>query len=227
MENRRIWEIDLLRAVAIMFMVTFHLIFDLNEFLGIDIDYLSGFWYWEGKVSALIFIFIAGLSSGFSKNPVKRGVKVLAFGILISIVTYIIFKEEYIRFGILHFLGTSMILFPVLKNLNNVVLFIITVIIAISGLYIDNFSAYNGILLPLGVMYNGFASIDYYPLIPYLSVFILGILAYKIYYYKKQSFFKFNFENENIKFISKNSLTIYLIHQPVLILMLVITKFFL
>jgi len=58
MENRRIFEIDLLRTVAIILMIIFHIIYDLNEFAGIDINYKSGFWYWEGRVAALIFIFI-------------------------------------------------------------------------------------------------------------------------------------------------------------------------
>lgn len=119
MENRRIWEIDFLRAIAIILMATFHTVFDLKEFVGLDINYLSGFWYWESKASALMFIFFAGISSGFSKNTVKRGIKVLAFAIGITFVTYIFFREQYIRFGILHLLGTGMILFPLLKKMNN------------------------------------------------------------------------------------------------------------
>ncbi|KJS18854.1 MAG: hypothetical protein VR72_21100 [Clostridiaceae bacterium BRH_c20a] len=60
-------------------MATFHMVFDLNEFVGIDIDYLTGFWYWEGKASALTFIFLAGVRSGFGKNTVKRGIKILLY----------------------------------------------------------------------------------------------------------------------------------------------------
>lgn len=225
MGNRRILEIDFLRAIAIILMVIFHIVYDLNEFVGLDIDYLSGFWYWEGKTSALMFIFLAGISSGFSKNTVKRGIKVLIFAMVITLVTYIFFREQYIRFGILHLLGTSMIFFPLLKKMNNILLFISAVFIAFTAISIKSTLVDTSLLLPFGVMYRGFVTLDYYPISPYLSVFILGILAYKMYYYKGQSIFKFNYKNEYLSIISKNSLAIYLIHQPVLVGMAIVINF--
>ncbi len=215
--GRRIWEIDLLRATAIILMIIFHTVVDLNIFAGIDIDYLTGFWYWEGKISALTFIFLAGISSGFSRNSVRRGIKVVAFGMAITLVTYILSKEQYVRFGILHLLGTSMIIFPLLKKMNNVLLLISAAVIALIAIPLKNALVDTSLLLPFGIMYKGFATLDYYPLSPYFSMFILGIIAYKTYYYKKQSLFKSSYENKYITTISKNSLAIYLIHQPVII----------
>jgi len=206
-------------------MVIFHIVYDLNEFVGLDIDYLSGFWYWEGKTSALMFIFFAGISSGFSKNTVKRGIKVLIFAMVITLVTYIFFREQYIRFGILHLLGTSMILFPLLKKMNNILLLITAVFIALAAISIKSTLVDTGLLIPFGVIYRGFATLDYYPISPYLSVFILGILAYKMYYYKGQSIFKFHYKNEYLSMISKNSLAIYLIHQPVLVGMAIVINY--
>lgn len=217
MEGKRIWEIDFIRAIAIILMVIFHIVYDLNEFVDINIDYQNGFWYWEGKVSALLFIFLAGISCGYSKNNVKRGIKVLAFAMVITFITYILFREQYVRFGILHFLGISMLLFPLLKRINNLFLFTSAMVIALAAAPLKSVLADTSLLLPLGVMYRGFTSVDYYPLSPYLSMFILGILAYKLYYYKKRSLFKFSYENEYISMISKNSLMIYLLHQPIIV----------
>lgn len=223
--GKRIWEIDLFRSIAIILMVVFHTVYDLSEFVGVNVDYRSGFWYWEGKSAALIFIFLAGISSGLSRSTVKRGLKVLAFAMAITLVTYIFFREEFIRFGILHLLAVGMILFPLLKRMNNVLLFISGAVIALAAIPVKaNFTA-TGLLLPFGVMYRGFATLDYYPLIPYISVFILGILVYKLYYYNKQSLFKFSFENEFISVVSRNSLTIYLIHQPIILGMIFLLKF--
>lgn len=224
MGNKRIWEIDFLRAGAIILMVVFHLIFDLNEFVGINIDYLNGFWYWEGKISALIFIFLAGISSGFSKNNMKRGIIVLAFAMVITLVTYILYKDQYIIFGILHFLAVCMLLYPLLQRINNIILLAMAAIIALAAIPLKDIAIDNASLLPLGIMYKGFSTFDYYPLLPYLSVFILGILAYKTYYYKKLSLFKSYIENAFIRTVSKNSLAIYLIHQPILIGMIYLTK---
>lgn len=224
MGNKRIWEIDFLRAGAIILMVVFHLVFDLNEFVGIKIDYLNGFWYWEGKISALIFIFLAGISSGFSKNNVKRGIIVLAFAMVVTLVTYILYKDQYIIFGILHFLAVCMLLYPLLQRINNIILLVMAAAIAFGAIPLKDIVTDNVYLLPLGITYKGFSTFDYYPLIPYLSVFILGILAYKTYYYKKLSLFKNYIENAFIRTVSKNSLAIYLIHQPMLIGMIYLTK---
>ena len=118
-----------------------------------------------------------------------------------------------------------MILFPLLKKMNNILLFISAIVIALGAIPINNTLVDTGLLIPFGIMYRGFTTLDYYPLSPYLSMFILGILAYKIYYYKKQSLFKFSYENDYISMISKNSLAIYLIHQPIIIAVIYLTKF--
>ncbi|MCG0276295.1 MAG: DUF1624 domain-containing protein, partial [Thermosediminibacteraceae bacterium] len=65
----RIVELDLFRGIAIVLMVIFHAVFDLSYYFGMDIDYTRGFWYYEGKLSALMFMAIAGISSCFSRSP--------------------------------------------------------------------------------------------------------------------------------------------------------------
>ena len=118
-----------------------------------------------------------------------------------------------------------MILFPLLKKMNNLLLLISAAVIAFAAIPLKSILVDTSLLLPFGVMYRGFDTLDYYPLIPYISVFILGILVYKIYYYKKQSLFKFSYENKGISMISTNSLAIYLIHQPIIIATIFAIKF--
>ena len=48
----------------------------------------------KGKASALTFIFLAGISSGFSKNTVRRGIKVLVFAMTITLITYIFLENS-------------------------------------------------------------------------------------------------------------------------------------
>src|SRR5690554_5523073 len=95
--ENRVWEIDLLRTVAIILLVVFHLVYDLNEFAGLDVNYWSGFWYWVGRAAAWTFIFLSGISSGFSRNTIKRGIRVFGFGIVITMATYFFLGEQYIR----------------------------------------------------------------------------------------------------------------------------------
>lgn len=217
MSSGRIGEIDLGRAAAIILMVVFHTIYDLNRFAGIGIDYWSGFWYWEGKASALLFIFLAGVSGGFSRDNFRRGLKVLAWGMLITLVTYIFFREEYVRFGILHLLGLGMILFPLCRRAPDILLWLLAAVTALAAVPLQKAPVPTGWLLPLGATHGIFASVDYYPVCPYFSVFLLGVLAYKKYYHQKRSLFRFCVANKYITALSKHSLTIYLLHQPALV----------
>jgi len=211
----RVWEIDFVRAVAIMFMVAFHFLWDLQQFTELDLVY----WDAVEKISngAVVFMFISAISSGFSRKPFKRGLMVFAVGLGVTAVTYFTFPDTYVRFGILHFLGVSMMLFPLLKRINNVVLLGLAVVSVILGFAFADLRFSNGLLLPLGIRYNGFNSVDYYPLFPYLAATILGVIAYKKWYYKRKSLFPFYWSPFLIQWISRNALVIYLVHQPIIL----------
>lgn len=214
-------EIDVLRAVAIVLMVLFHFVYDLKEFAGVNIDYRSPLWFFIGKASALLFIFISGLSSGFSKSPVRRGLKVLFYGMVITVVTYLFMKDEYVRFGILHFLGVSMILSPLLVRLSSLTLWGLAGSSTVLGFWFKEQVLNTSLMLPFGLMYDGFASMDYYPLFPYLAVTILGVLAYRYFYAERtEPLFPFQQDSAGIQWLSRNSLGIYLIHQPILLVMI-------
>lgn len=225
--EQRHGEIDVLRAVAIVLMVLFHLVYDLKEFAGVDIDYQAPFWFFIGKASALTFIFISGLSSGFSRFPVKRGFKVLLYGMGITVVTYIVMKEEYVRFGILHFLGVSMILSPIFFRLPRWTLWSLAGSSALLGFWFKELVLKTSLLLPFGLMYDGFKSIDYYPLFPYLAATFAGILAYKQFYaqrLERKARFSFRLNSKVIQWVSRKSLGIYLVHQPILLLIIFSVK---
>ncbi len=215
---RRYGEIDVLRATAIILMILFHLVYDLREFAGVNIDYRSPFWFVIGRTSALLFIFISGLSSGFARSPGRRGLKVLFFGMVITFVTYLFLKDEYVRFGILHLLGVAMLLSPLLLRLSSWMLGMLAALSAILGFWFKKQVLAMPFLLPFGLVYDGFTTIDYYPLFPYLAVTILGVLVYRhCYARRKEPLFSFHLKSEPIKWLSRNSLAVYLVHQPLLL----------
>jgi uncharacterized membrane protein len=222
MPNKRIFEIDLLKSVALILMILFHIIYDLNEFVSINLDYSSGFWYYVGRISAFLFIFLAGINSGFSHSPIKRGIVVFSFGIIVTITTYIFMKDLYVRFGILHFLGISMFLYPLFRKTNNFILFLLALLIIIVS-NVGLLDKMNLIVFLEGIF--GGMSIDYYPLFPYLSIFIFGVLTYKLFYYKRKSIFNLNIKSKLVCFISKYSLIIYLIHQPIILGIIFLSKY--
>lgn len=206
-------------------MVAFHLVYDLNEYLNVDVNYLSGFWYWIGKSSALIFIFASGISSGFSRKILRRGLLVLGLGLIISATSYVVLGDMYIRFGILHFLGACMLLYPLMARPRAWILAIIAVAIVSISRLIGSITVKTGLLLPLGIKYPGFSSVDYFPFIPYLAVFLLGIIAFKLYYHRGQSLFPFTWENSVVTALSRNSLMIYILHQPLIMGVIMLYKY--
>lgn len=226
MGSTRFWEIDVLRAVAIVLMVLFHGAYDLNAFAGIDVDIQGTFWFTVGKASALMFIFVSGLSSGLSRNPVRRGLKVLLYGLVITLATFIFMRTEYVRFGILHFLGVAMLLVPIFRKLPSVVLWILAGISAGMGFWLKTILVKTWLLLPFGVMYEGFSTIDYYPPFPYLAVTLIGFLTYRHFYAGREtSLFSFRIDYRLLRTLSQNSLKIYLGHQPIIVLVIYTVKY--
>ena len=75
-------------------------------------------------------------------------------------------------------------------------------------------------LLPLGFRFYGFSSSDYFPLMPNLGYFLLGAAAGRGLYRQKKSLLPdFPSEHWFVRFwrwCGRNSLMIYLLHQPVL-----------
>lgn len=221
--EKRAWEIDYLRGIAIILMILFHLIFDLTEFYNHSIPYLSGFWYYEGKMAAILFIFVSGISSNFSERNLQRGVKVFGFGMLLSVVTFIPFPQDFIKFGILHFFGISMIIYHFIRKLDRKYLLLIAVAAIIVGNIFDKMTVSVPYLFPIGLLNNSFSSLDYYPLLPWIGVFLFGAVIGKTFYKKRESIFKF--EAPSIKILSyhsQHSILIYLLQQPILLALLYI-----
>jgi uncharacterized membrane protein len=130
-------------------------------------------------------------------------------------------KDIIIYFGVLHCLGVCMLLWPLMRKLNTWLLPIIGTLIVIYGLYIDaNVRVQTPFFVWLGFSYSGFQTSDYFPLLPNLGFFMIGIFLGKTIYKKKRSLLpKVNEKNPIIRFFcfcGKQSLWIYLLHQPVL-----------
>jgi len=218
----RIWEIDSLRGIAILLMVVFHLVFDLAVFGGYPLNYMDGFWYYEGKLSAIMFMTIAGVSSTLSVHYFRRALVVFACGMLITLATYFYDPQTYIRFGILHMLGSCMLFFPFIKNLKSGWLVASGTIALASGQWAAQFTGHFPLLLPFGVTTPDFTSLDYYPLLPWSGFFLYGAALGQLLYKKRRSLIPQPACLHPFTALGRHPLTVYLIHQPVLLAILYI-----
>jgi len=77
-----------------------------------------------------------------------------------------------------------------------------------------------------GMYPTGFYSVDYTPLIPWLSVFLIGLSLGNYFYSKNSSGYLNHFHDSvwmtTLSYLGKKSLLIYLIHQPILITLLIL-----
>ncbi len=237
--NQRFWEVDNLRGLAIIMMVTYHFIFDLTFFGIFPFNIYSGFLWYFARITAVTFIFVMGLSltlsysraeiigdkkAGSFEKYLKRGLKIFSLGLGVTLVTWIFIPSEFIIFGVLHFIGIAIIIsYPLIKSKNlNLYLGIFFILV---GTYLGNFTFNFNWLLWLGFIPQNFQTVDYFPIFPWFGVVLLGLYFGRILYKNYQRQFKFPDISERhvvrgFSFLGKNSLLIYLIHQPIIILIL-------
>lgn len=216
----RIWEIDFLRGIALILMIIFHVVFDLRDIYNYPIEYSSGFYYYVGKASAILFMLVSGISSSFSRNNIKRGVRIFAVAMGVTLATYLFSPSLIVKFGVLHFFGISMILYPLFQNLRGYVLIITGTLVIIAGNFMSGMTVSSEFLFPIGLMSKNFASSDYYPLFPWFGVFLYGAALGKILYKEKKSLFNFTVKDNPLTFISRHTLIVYVLHQPLTLLIL-------
>ncbi|HIH62097.1 MAG TPA: DUF1624 domain-containing protein [Methanobacteriales archaeon] len=240
----RFWEVDVLRGIAVLMMITFHLLFDLNYFGIVSLNIQGGLLWFFGRLTAFIFIFLVGTSlklsymrsilsryeSSLILKYVKRGLRILSYAFIITIVTWLVIGEGYIIFGVLHFIGVAIILsYPLLRheklNLPLAILFIA------AGLFLLNQRFDIGYLFWLGIIPRNFYTLDYFPILPWMGVVSLGIYtAGKLYKNYKRRFPLKDFSSYKIvkflAFLGRHSLFIYFIHQPILMAILFMVRTF-
>lgn len=223
----RIWEIDFLRGLCIPGMILIHLIYDVVNLYGF-VDWPYPLWYslFKNNYGAL-FILISGLSVTLGRRSVRRGMTVFGCGMIVSLVTVGMYlfgmagRGIVIYFGVLHCLGVCMILWPCFKKLPVWALAALGVVLAAAGLWLRGQVFHMPLLMPLGFTFPGFSSSDYFPLMPNLGYFLLGAAAGRRLYPERRSLLPNVEEKGFIRFFSwmgRQSLPIYLLHQPVLAL---------
>jgi uncharacterized membrane protein len=219
-------------------MIIFNYSFALHYLNLYTLNGGSLYWYIFPRFIGGMFIFISGLSltlmhsqnkKDIHKKFFTRGLNIFSLGILITIITFLTFPEAFIIFGILHFIGVSIILGQLFLKFKKLNLFLGLLIMAL-GFYLQEFRFDFPWLLWLGFIPKNFYTFDYWPILPWFGVTLLGIFFGNLLYKNGRRNFKIkDFSNLSIvkvlAFLGRKSLTIYLIHQPLLILILMALGF--
>lgn len=232
----RLWEIDAARGVAVVAMILFHLMWDL-QYLGFSrLDVFSTPWQVFARSIGTTFTFLLGVSlwlmatrlapHQLRRYTARRSITLIGLGLLITVSTRLFAGDAYVRFGILHLLGSMLVLSlpfvgaPLWVTLNTGIAMIVL------GTYLSTLTAPFPWLISLGVTQEGAAMVDYYPLLPWGGAALLGIACGRVYYPRGRR--RVTLPNlaavapvRALCFLGRHSLPIYLLHQPILLGMLV------
>lgn len=220
----RIWELDALRGVCILCVIVVHFLFDLSFFGGLSLT-LPAWYVFLQEYGGAIFVVLSGVCVTLGSKSVRRGLIVFACGMLITAVTYGMYRlgmsgaDVVVKFGVLHLLGVCMLVYPAFKKLPPAALALLGLAIAITGYAIRGVVVPQHWLFPLGLTYEGFTSSDYFPLFPQLGYFLIGAAIGKTAYREKRTFLPGAFQQTPVArffcWCGRQSLFIYLLHQPI------------
>lgn len=234
-ENRRYRLIDALRGFSLLNMLAFHFLYDVYVIYGIDTywPYYPGVVAWERYI-CISFILISGISLNFSRHAYRRGLIINACGVLITLVTAIAMPDQIILFGILTCIGCAMLLtqaarrrlekcnpfagaaasfllFAFFYGLPNGWLgfFNMPLIRVPDALYVWR------PLALLGLPDRAFYSSDYFPLVPWVFLFVCGFFLWRaLCALRADRFFRRGVPV--LDTIGRYTLWVYMLHQPVL-----------
>ena len=206
----RFLALDLLRTVAIVCMIAYHLLFDLWYFYNGGTDPTVGAWSGFRIAVASLFLLLAGASfvisaRGRTRRAVwlrtfRRAGLVLACALLVSAATFLTDPGTFIRFGILHLIGVSLLLLPFFRSLK----------------------AWNILPGTLALLLRlpppAFRTLDYYPLFPWFGVILIGMgIGHALYGTGKRRPEPITPLVAALTSPGRHSLAIYMLHQPVLL----------
>lgn len=212
--------LDAWRSLAIALMIVYHFLYDLyifgvlsaSQLFSTPLNILE-------RVICCSFILLAGACARFSRSNMRHGIVVLVCGVAVELGALV--GGQVIRFGILQFLGISMVLYhfagEYLQKISGS-----TLSAACVGLFVftrwwtEVKPVSAGWLYPLGFTAPGFYSADYFPLLPWFFLFLIGtILGGWCLRHKDSRLLNMPLPGA-LTWPGRHSLLLYVLHQPVL-----------
>ncbi len=229
----RYWQIDFARGSAVILMLVFHFFFDARYFGKISFE-SDVFWFYFPRFIGGMFIFISGFSMAvslskhsefgeFLRRRIRRSLELALVAALITAATYVFVRDETVVFGIIHFFAAATILAVPFARLRPALLFPLSAALFVTGIIFQTMNIDAGNAgIPLGIPPPDFATLDYYPLLPWFGVFLAGLAFGKMLKSKKagDKIGEVPRAANSISLLGRNSLKIYLLQHPAILLIL-------
>ena len=234
--SRRLPVVDLVRGLAIVQMVAYHFIYDLSYFgwLRIEMTQQPGWIAWRSAIVSQ-FLLVVGIGVGLG-NAARRSttrfwrrwLQVAAAAALVSIASAWLFGPRLIWFGILHFVALALLLARPLPALGALNLAIGAAAVAL-GTLVSEARFDSAWLSWIGLAAHKPATEDYVPVLPWIGVVAFGV-ALAHFWQRSQYALPRSWQNLDsptaraLRWLGGWPLTIYLVHQPVLMAVLALVR---
>lgn len=227
--------LDLIRGVTLISMMTYHACWNLgNIFRVIRFPYEGLIYLWQQSI-CWTFILLSGFCWSLSRKNLRRGLITLGGAAAVALATHLFMPESAISFGVLSLMASSMLLLiPLEKCLGGLsgrggmaiffVLFLLTKnvsdgyvgIFGVKLFALPEFLYANYLTAYLGFPPGSFSSADYFPLLPWFFLYLTGYFLFHA--FKEDGFLEKlpQISCKPLNWLGKNSLLIYLAHQPLI-----------
>ncbi|MCI9274270.1 MAG: DUF1624 domain-containing protein [Clostridiales bacterium] len=232
----RIHAMDELRGFCVLCMIFYHAFYTMGFLFDLPLGRTLLYFFMPAEpFFAGLFILISGISSQLSHSNLIRGIKLLAVAAAITGFTLLLIPEEAIRFGILHLLSAGMILFGLVSPLLNKcnvwagllltgALFVCTFQIGTLGFGVQGIFSVPMPPLPFSLQFlypnrmiaDQLYSADYFPLLPWIFLFLAGTFLGR--FARDGLFPRFLYPSRvpPLSWLGKHALILYIVHQPVI-----------
>jgi uncharacterized membrane protein len=228
LNQTRLLGLDIARSAAILGMLAFHTVFNLQMFgylpYGTTAEPL---FYWHARAVAGSFLALAGLSlwlahgSGIRWGAFwRRWLKLVSAAALVSLATYAAFPDYFVYFGILHAIAAASLIGLAFLNLPALVTLAVGAFV-MAGTYLLPSETFNAPLLRfLGLATVPAETLDFLPIFPWFGPFLLGLGTAQLLGRTRLLALLDWPDSPTLRRLAwpgQHSLMIYLLHQPLLI----------
>ena len=185
--STRLPALDVLRGVAIVWMIGFHLAFDLNHFGWIEPrqQFLADpFWTWQRVCIVSLFMFCAGASQALARGHAvtwprfwRRWSQVVACAALVSLATWWVFPQSWVSFGVLHGLALMVLVARLTSGWSPIVLVGAAALALVLPQLVSHPVFDNRWLNGIGLVTQKPFTEDYAPLLPWMGMVWLGMVC--------------------------------------------------
>ncbi len=225
---QRYARLDALRGFAIVWMVCFHFNFDLSYF-GITRQnfYADPFWTWQRTCIVSVFLFCAGLGQAIAWHQGqgwprfwRRWAQVAACALLVSAGSYLVFPQSFISFGVLHGIALMLIVLRLLggRGIRWWMLWPLGLLALLLPQWIAHPFFDTRLTNWVGLVTHKPITEDWVPVLPWLGVMLWGFAAGQWVLVKRPAWLQGALPRRlsGLAWLGRWPLSIYMLHQPVL-----------